>query len=68
MKKETKVRIKRFLCGIAGHRYRKMHKKFNKRMNVYVYVFKCIRCGKIKTVIVPYFFERFGIGYKGGRR
>ena len=59
MKKETKVRIKRFLCGIAGHRYRKMHKKFNKRMNVYVYVFKCIRCGKIKTVIVPYLIHVF---------
>lgn len=59
---------KRILCASAMHRYRKMHKKFNKRIDAYVYVYKCIRCGKIKTVKVPWFLENYGIAYKGGRK
>ena len=48
MKKETKTKIKRFLCGLLGHKYKVMHTKYKKKEIVYVH--KCVRCGEIKTV------------------
>ncbi len=66
--KKCREKIKRFLCGITVHRYRCMHRKFKKKTDEYVFVYKCIRCGKIKTVKVPQFLETFGIVYKGGRK
>lgn len=53
MKKKHKEKIKQFLCGLMVHRYRKMHFKHKKRTREYVYVFKCTRCGKIKTLKIP---------------
>lgn len=47
--KKYKAKIKRFLCGLVGHRYRKMHTKYKKRTRQYVFVYKCVRCGKIIT-------------------
>ena len=53
MKKKHKEKIKQFLCGLIVHRYRRMHFKYKKRTCEYVYVFKCTRCGKIKTLKIP---------------
>lgn len=53
MKKTHKEKIKQLLCGLTVHRYRKMHFKHKKTTKEYVYVFKCIRCGKIKTLKKP---------------
>lgn len=57
MKKKHKIIIKQFLCGLMMHRWRKMHFKYKKTTKEYVYVYKCIRCGKIRTVKIPAVFR-----------
>ena len=47
--KKCIVKIKRFICGLSGHKYRKMHIKYNKKMKRFIIVYKCMRCEKIIT-------------------